>query len=157
MSSPGTNVPTPSGEQPIPHRRKRRRKKSRIGWVLLGVCVLGGLAVPLLREAVPKYKPGASTLQLAPRQTSRLSLGEARFQGEGPQRFIEGTVKNTSPQRVKNVVVTLNLHVNSDSVAGLAVGKIAAIEPNGSASFRTDPVPLNVRRFFVRDIAVDSE
>ena len=108
--------------------------------------------MPVLREVLPKYKPASTALPLHEEVRAGLVLGEAAFQGEGSKRTIVGTVHNESSQRADSVVVTLNLHVDSDSVVAQAVGKIPSIEPHGVAHFRTDPVPLAVQRFLVRDI-----
>jgi hypothetical protein len=128
-----------------------------MGWVLLGICVVGGLAVPLTREMLPRYKPTTETLPLKPETTVALSLAEAEFQGEGAQRIIVGVVRNDSPARRTGVVVTFELHANSDSLVSLAVGKIASISPHGVGQFRTNPVPPQVRRFLVRDIVAEQE
>jgi hypothetical protein len=148
------------------HRHRKRRRNNPWGVVvLLAILVLGGLSVPLIHRFLPKYRLVESSAPAkapasSPADTSRtaplpLTLANARFQEEGGQRCIVGDVKNASSQRIKNVVVTLNLHVNSDSTAALAVARIPSIEPNSTAHFRTNPVPTPIRRFFVRSIDGD--
>jgi hypothetical protein len=128
-----------------------------LGWLLLGLCVLGATVMPVLRGVLPKHKSRAAALPLQRSPGVALTLSEAAFLGAGPERRIVGAVKNDSSDRATGVVVTLALHVNSDSVEALAIGKIPSIEPHATSRFQTDPVPPQVRSFFIRDIVSNKQ
>ncbi|HZT33156.1 MAG TPA: FxLYD domain-containing protein [Bryobacteraceae bacterium] len=150
-------MPSAGAEEPSHHRKRRKKTSSWGALALIVVCIVGGLAVPLVRTVMPRYKLRGSALPLSPEEKADLTLSEAAFQGEGAQRAIAGTVRNSSTHRYTNVVVTLNLHVNSESTVALAVARIPRIEPHATAPFQTSPVPANVRRFLIRDIAGERE
>src|SRR5579862_573152 len=105
MASSGSGTTPSSGGYIVRRRRVRKDKSSRIGWLLLGVCILGGLAVPLTRGLLPKYKPPTASVTLPPEVKPVLSLSAANFEGQGASRIISGDVRNLSSSRVTNVIV----------------------------------------------------
>lgn len=161
---------TDSPQSDEPHHHRKRRKRMSWGAVaLLGILVAGGLSVPLVHLIRPRYAvPAPSTVPRREEKTKSgetekraeplaLTLSDARFQDEGTRRRIVGDVTNGSMRRVTNVVITLNLHIDSDSTAGLAVARVPAIDPGSTAHFQTDPIPIPIRRFIVRSIDAERQ
>ncbi len=157
-----------AGAQPA---RVRRRRKVRVhnrppGWLFacIAACAAVLILIPVAhqfawlrparvppRPAAPA-KPGPPAPDPALQAPADLALSEVEVRVNGPERYLEGRVRNNSTSRFENVEVLLSVRSRSGNIIGAVSGRIDAINPKSVAGFRTGTLPDGAFRHTLREI-----
>jgi hypothetical protein len=97
-------------------------------------------------------KPGPPAPDPALQAPVDLALSEVQVRFDGPARYLEGQVRNSSASRYENVEVLLSIRSRSGAILGTVTGRIDAIAPKSAAAFRTGALPDGAFRHTLRDI-----
>lgn len=116
----------------------------------MGVCILMLILVPVALRNGWIGRRQVETSSVSSSGPSGLVVAEASL--DSTSHTIKGVIRNTSRSAFRDVQVSYYIRDAAGLEAGTILGTIAAIGPNESASFQTDPLPTNGKEFVLREV-----
>jgi hypothetical protein len=116
----------------------------------MGICILMLILVPVALQNGWIGHKRVETSGLANTGSSGLVIGEASL--DSVSRTIKGVVRNTSKNAFRDVQISYYIRDAAGLEAGTIVATVAAIGPNESANFQSDPLPTNGKEFVLREV-----